>query len=219
MVTLLVNKMSEKTISLIVKISSFVVISLIIVFGVIINWIGSYESKNYFEQYKKYDSVKIGMNQEQVQAIMKVRPLEVSVDKFHYPKEFNQVFVYPIALAGVDLSAVADVTVFYLNGEVVGKDASVLEIPIFGTEEVNAMKSSSLRPILIMAVGIVGAILWLVIFPRYHIIKQNSYKNFWIDILLGLSFITSVGIVILLGMATLGGIIGVLFLKFNKIFM
>ena len=154
-------------------------IVLIAFFGAITLWTDSYFFKNYFDQYSKYDSIQEGMTKEQVQSIMKVSPTAKPVNEYTYTGDFDEVFIYPIAL---EYEYPHYVVVFYMQGEVVGKQAYSQQIPIFSAKEFNDMKEAPARVlrrlILMMSLGLAGGITWLIIFPRYEVIQKKGRRNF-----------------------------------------
>ncbi len=189
----------------------------IIVFGSIILWTDSLLLRNYFHEYNKYDSIRVGMTKKEVLTIMKVTPGERPTREFRSIINYDQALVYPIPLEGEPPHSVV---VFYKNDKVVGKEAHAQETSIFNTEEVSEMRKSSVtsvvRLIQIMLVGIVGALVWLVIYPRYKTIRENSGKKFWISLSLGFCFITSLLVVVFLGLGVLINIVDILFIIIRR---
>ena len=192
-------------------------IILIAFFGAITLWADSYFFKNYFDQYSKYNSIQEGMTKEQVQSIMKVSPTAKSVNEYTYTGDFDEVFIYPIAL---EYEYPHYVVVFYMQGQVVGKQAYSQQIPIFSAKEFNDMKEAPARVlrrlILMMSLGLAGGIAWLIIFPRYEVIQKKGAKKFWIGVLLGICFVISLGIMIIMGLIVLQDTHGVLSISEQK---
>lgn len=193
------------------RILILVSIFLIVVFGAFMLWNHFYLLKNYFNQYSKYDSIQEGMNKEQVQSIMKVEGAVGPIDKYTYIKEFDEVLTYGIRLEGEPSHWVE---VFYMQGEVVGKQAFSQDIPRFSIEEFNSMKKSSVRFVkrllLMMFLGLAGGITCLIIFPRYEVIQKKETKNFGLDVLLGICLVTSLSHMILFGLGAFIMIVDIL---------
>jgi hypothetical protein len=210
--------MEKKTLNLLVISLSVISIVLIIIFGGLSLWTDSYLSQNYYTQYQKYDSIKTDMTKEQVQSIMKTTPVKVPIDNYTFFKDFDEVLVYVIPLPPGE--TVDDIVVFCMEGKVVGKKAYTQNITILSAEEFNNMKKSSVndvvRILLMMTAGIIGATVWLIIFPKYDIIQKSSNKKFWIDVLLGFCFVTTIAVIIWLGLLGSSNIANILDLTMEK---
>jgi hypothetical protein len=207
----------SKTTNLNVIILSIIGIVLIIGFGIIMLWTNSFLFRNYFNEYNKYDSIRVGMTKNEVQTIMGVMPGESPANEFKGIRDFDQALYYPIPLRGEPPHTVK---VFYKNDRVVSKKAYARETSLFSSKEVSQMRkakvTSVVRIILIMFVGIVGALAWLVVYPQYKTIREKSGRKFWIDILLGFSFITSLLIVVFFGIGFLVNIFDILLILRHK---
>jgi hypothetical protein len=212
--------MDKKTINLLVISTSVTAIILIVVLGSLSLWTFSYLTQHYFTQYLKYDSIKVGMTKEQIQPIMKTTPGKMPTYKYTYSEDFDEVLVYAIPLTGSS-EAVAEIVVFFRKDKIVGKEAYAGDSRIFDIEDSKEMKRILTRFPIFFAfftfTGIAGAIVWIVIFPKYYLTQQKSNKKFWVDILLGICFVNTLIVVIILALVVFGSIVEILFVNLDKI--
>ena len=180
--------------------SAVIITVLIIFFGYLPLWTNPHDFKNYMFQYFKYDSIKVDMTEEQVQSIFDVTPALGTNKDYTYSKYFDEVLLYPTKLKTKPPDYIL---VFYMNGKVVGKQPSSQGKIRFDPNEFRGMVKESqhlgVRMILLMIAGSVATIGWFILFSRYNIIREG-YKKSLIRILLSFCLLTSLSVLIFLGL-------------------